>query len=115
MGNFKPLYQMATIVFMGGSLVPHGGHNFVEPAAYAKPIITGPFVDNFKDMAELFLREQALEVVSSEEDLSNALRALLFDEHKRKVMGENAQKVVLDNVGSTERNALLIMDLVYHE
>ncbi|MBU4376331.1 MAG: 3-deoxy-D-manno-octulosonic acid transferase [Candidatus Omnitrophica bacterium] len=113
-GNLKVLYQIAAIVIMGGSLVPQGGHNFVEPAAYAKPIITGPFVDNFKDMAELFLNERALLVADDEEELAKYLRELLFDEHKRKIMGENARKVVMDNVGSTERNALLIMDLVYH-
>lgn len=114
-GSLKALYRIAAVVIMGGSLVPRGGHNFAEPAAAAKPIITGPFVDNFKDMAELFLNERALEVVSGEEGLATSLRTLLFDENKRKIMGENARKVVMDNVGSTERNALLLMDLVIAE
>lgn len=113
-GYLKPLYQLAAVVFMGGSLIPHGGHNFVEPAAYAKPIITGPFVHNFKDMSELFIRESALEIVKDEEGLERSLERLISDERLRKSMGENARKVVLDNAGSTERNCLLIMDMVYH-
>jgi len=113
-GYLKSLYQLATVVFMGGSLIPHGGHNFVEAAAYAKPIVTGPFVHNFKDMSELFMKEHALEMVRDEDALEQSLRRLIFDEKRRKAMGESARKVVLDNVGSTERNCLLIMDLVYH-
>lgn len=113
-GYLKPLYQLATVVFMGGSLIPHGGHNFVEPAVYAKPIITGPFVHNFKDMSELFIKENALETVKDEEGLERSLKRLMSDERLRRSMGESARKVVLDNVGSTERNCLLIMDLVYH-
>lgn len=113
-GYLKLLYQLATVVFMGGSLVPHGGHNFAEPAAYAKPIITGPFVHNFKDMSEIFIKEQALEMVRDVDELENSLKRLVSSEKICKLMGENARKVVLDNVGSTERNCLLIMDLVYH-
>ncbi|MDP3789354.1 MAG: 3-deoxy-D-manno-octulosonic acid transferase [Candidatus Omnitrophota bacterium] len=113
-GYLKPLYQLASVVFMGGSLIPHGGHNFVEPAAYAKPIVTGPFVHNFKDMSELFIKENALETVKDEEGLEHSLKRLISDECLSRSMGENARKVVLDNVGSTERNCLLIMDLVYH-
>lgn len=112
-GYLKPLYQLATVVFVGGSLIPHGGHNFVEPAAYAKPIITGPFVHNFKDMFELFVRENALEAVKDEEGLECSLKRLISDERLQRSMGESARKVVLDNAGSTERNCLLVMDMVH--
>ena len=64
-------------------------------------------------MSELFIRENALETVKDEEGLERSLKCLISDERLRRSMGESARKVVLDNVGSTERNCLLIMDLVY--
>ncbi len=113
-GRLKLFYQLADIVFMGGSLVPRGGHNFVEPALYAKPIITGPFVHNFRDMSELFIKERALEMVKNGQELECSLRRLILDEKERRRMGESAKKAVLDNAGSTERNCLLITEMMDH-
>jgi 3-deoxy-D-manno-octulosonic-acid transferase len=107
-GHLSSLYNLATVVFMGGSLIPHGGHNFIEPAAYAKPIITGSYVHNFKDVCELFVSNDAIEVVYNANELTNSLKKLLSDENKRKEMGEKAKKVVFDNRGSTDRNIFLI-------
>jgi len=107
-GHLSSLYNLATVVFMGGSLIPHGGHNFIEPAAYAKPIITGPHVHNFKDVCELFVNNSAIEVVHNVNELTDSFKRLLSDENKRKAMGEKAKKVVFDNIGSTNRNIFLI-------
>ena len=107
-GRLSSLYKLATVVFVGGSLTPHGGQNFIEPAVHAKPIVTGPHLDNFKDMSELFARNSALEIVYNEKELVNSLRSLLSDRDRRKAMGERAKKVVFDNMGSTDRNILLI-------
>lgn len=107
-GHLGSLYKLATVVFMGGSLISRGGHNFIEPATYAKPVITGPYVHNFKDMCELFANNDAIEIVHNDNELVNSLRKLLSDEDRRKAMGEKAKKVVFDNIGSTDRNISLI-------
>lgn len=107
-GRLSALYKLATVVFIGGSLIPHGGHNFIEPAAHAKPVITGPYVHNFKDMCELFLNNDAIEVVHSDDELVGSLKTLLSDENRRSAMGERAKKLVFNNIGSTDRNILLI-------
>ena len=108
MGRLNSLYKLASIVFMGGSLIPHGGHNLTEPAAYAKPIITGPHVHNFEDMCELFANNNAIEIVRNESELADTLGKLLSDEDRRNAMGERAKKVVMNNIGATERNITLI-------
>ncbi len=110
MGRLKSFYKLATIVFMGGSLIPHGGQNFIEPAAYAKPVITGSYVHNFKDMSELFAKSGAIEIVKDKNGLVSSLRKLLSSEERCKEMGERAKKVVFDNIGSTERNISLIRE-----
>ena len=107
-GRLGSLYRLAAMVFMGGSLVPHGGHNFIEPAVHAKPIITGPHVDNFKDMSELFKRNNAIEIAQNGSELTDSLRRLSSDEARCRTMGERAKKVVFDNMGSTDRNIALI-------
>lgn len=107
-GHLSSLYELATVVFMGGSLVPHGGQNFIEAAAYAKPVITGPFVHNFKSACELFVSNDAIEIVRSGDELLSSLRGLLSDDGKRKAMGQRAREVVLANIGSTDRNISLM-------
>lgn len=107
-GRLSALYKLATVVFMGGSLIPHGGHNFIEPACYAKPMLTGPYVHNFKDICELLKSKDAIEIVHNNNELASSLRRLLTDEDRRKAMGERARKIVIDNIGSTDRNIELI-------
>lgn len=107
-GHLSSLYELATIVFMGGSLIPHGGQNFIEAAAYAKPVITGPYVHNFKSDCELFAGNDAIKIVRSDDELLDSLQALMSDEERRKAMGERAKKVVFDNIGSTDRNIALM-------
>src|SRR5262249_9507138 len=58
-GELAQLYQIATVVFVGGSLVPAGGHNILEPALYGKPIVFGPHMENFGEIAETFLTNGA--------------------------------------------------------
>jgi len=108
MGRLGMLYGLAAVVFMGGSLVPRGGHNFIEPAAWGKPIVTGPYVHNFRDMAELFVADGALEFARGEAGLLESLKALLSDKKRRLDMGERAKGIVFRNRGATDRNISLI-------
>ena len=111
-GHLNSLYKLATIVFMGGSLFPYGGHNFIEPAALAKPIITGPHAHNFKDVSELFARNGAMEIVRNDNELAGSLKSLLSDGDKRKAMGEKAKELVLGNIGAADKNLSLIKNFL---
>ncbi len=82
---------------------------------HSKPIVTGPHVQNFKDMSELFIKEGALEIVNNSKELEKSLKHLISNESICKERGQKAKKVVFDNIGATERNALLIRELVSHE
>ena len=68
-GELAQLYQLATAVFVGGSLVDHGGHNILEPAVFGKPIVFGPHMQNFKEIADAFLANGAAVQVQSEREL----------------------------------------------
>lgn len=103
-GKLGRLYRLATIVFMGGSLVRRGGHNIVEPAVFAKPIVFGPHMFNFRDMANSFLEEDAAQEVKNEKGLEETLKALLTDRERRNILGRNAKGLINRNKGATERN-----------
>jgi 3-deoxy-D-manno-octulosonic-acid transferase len=102
-GELAGLFGIADVVFMGGSLVPTGGHNFLEPAFWAKPILFGPHMHNFRDVTELFLGENAALQVSNAEELSQIVSALFADEKRRLELGERARQVLDAQAGSTER------------
>src|SRR5207342_2160368 len=59
LGELALLYQLATVVFVGGSLADHGGHNILEPAAFGKPVVFGPHMQNFKEIADAFISNGA--------------------------------------------------------
>src|SRR5262249_31130151 len=65
-GELASIYQFATITFVGGSMVPRGGHNILEPAQFGRPILVGPHTENFRDIVGIFTAENALRVVTKE-------------------------------------------------
>ncbi len=95
---------MADIVFVGGSLVPIGGHNLLEPAFLSKPIITGPYTFKQNEMVELLKEGDGVIQVESKEELEETLLELLSSPEKRKKLGENAHNIVLSNQGATRKN-----------
>jgi len=102
-GELGGIFELADIVFMGGSLVPTGGHNLLEPAYWSKPIVFGPHMENFKDLAQLFLEAQAALQVSDAGELARAAFKLLDDEAARRQMGERAKQVLEREAGATQR------------
>ena len=78
-GELAQVYQAATVVFVGGSLVPIGGHNILEPAVYGKPIVFGPHMQNFAEIADAFLSGRAAIQVTSGRELEDTLIRLLSD------------------------------------
>ena len=111
-GELAQLYQLATAVFVGGSLVDHGGHNILEPAIFGKPIVFGPYMQNFKEIAEAFIANGAAVCVQSERELDDELLALLTDPVRRARMGAAARALVEANRGAKEKTLASIAELV---
>lgn len=102
-GELASLYQIADAVFVGGSLVPSGGHNILEPAAFGKVPLFGASMENFREIAARFLDSGAAIQVSSPEDLGVAWIELMKDAARRERMGAAARELVERNRGATER------------
>jgi len=107
-GQLKYFYSIADIVFIGGSLVPHGGQNPIEPAYFSKPIIFGPYMFNFKYISEILLKNTAAMEVKDKNGLEKAVSLLADDPKKSKAMGFFAKKTLEENKGATARNVELI-------
>jgi len=101
LGELAGLYRLADVVFVGGSLVPSGGHNILEPAAFSKVPIYGPSMENFRAMAAQFLSAEAAMEVKSAQELSGAWRSLLSDPTRAARMGERARDLANRNRGAT--------------
>lgn len=104
MGQLPMVYQIATVVFMGGSLVPHGGHNPIEPAQHGKPVVFGPHMFNFADIAAGFVSRGAARQVPGAEPLADVVSELLADPAARERMGAVALQVIREHEGATRRS-----------
>ncbi|MFY9402343.1 MAG: 3-deoxy-D-manno-octulosonic acid transferase [Candidatus Omnitrophota bacterium] len=111
-GNLVKYYSAADIVFVGGSLVKRGGHNILEPAFLNKPVFFGPYIFNFRDIAQEFLNSQAALQVLNAEGLIKAIKGVLTDNSKADVLVNNAQLVIAANRGATDKNISLIKRLI---
>jgi 3-deoxy-D-manno-octulosonic-acid transferase len=111
MGELAAAYSLATVVFVGGSLAPIGGHNVLEPALFAKPIIVGPHMHNFREITQEFLKREAMIQVNQSE-LPGALREILADPSKAQTLGENARRAVEENRGATRRTVDVAAELL---
>jgi 3-deoxy-D-manno-octulosonic-acid transferase len=111
-GELAQLYQVATVVFVGGSLVDHGGHNILEPAVFGKPIMFGPHMQNFKEIVDAFLANDAAVQVGSERDLEQAMISLATDPVRRAKLGAAARALVEANRGAKGKTLAVIADLL---
>jgi len=102
-GELATLYQLGTVVFVGGSLVPTGGHNVLEPAVFGKPIVFGPHMDNFREIADAFVAAGAALRLDDEGDLEPALVELLGDPVRRARLGAAARALVEANRGAKDK------------
>ena len=101
-GELAAVYALADVAFVGGSLAARGGHNILEPAYFSKPILVGPYMENFRDVAQRFGEQQALITVSAD-DFAQIGQALLADPVRRRDLGARARQVFEANAGATER------------
>jgi 3-deoxy-D-manno-octulosonic-acid transferase len=102
-GELASLYRVADGVFVGGSLVESGGHNILEPAAFGKIPVFGPFMENFAEIASRFVAAGAAIQVESPEDAGVAWIELLRDPERQRKMSETAKRLLDDSRGATAR------------
>jgi 3-deoxy-D-manno-octulosonic-acid transferase len=111
-GELAQLYQLATVVFVGGSLVPAGGHNILEPAVHGKPIVFGPHMENFGEITREFLAHDAAVRVTNERDLDDTIVGLMGDSVRRARLGAAAKALVLANRGAKGRTLAVIAEVL---
>jgi 3-deoxy-D-manno-octulosonic-acid transferase len=112
MGELNKLYSLATIVFIGGSLIPHGGQNFIEAAALGKPVVCGSYMNNFPDI-RFFVEQKAVVQVENSENLTDVFIHLFTDEMERQQMVARAIDIIKKSQGSTERNFKIIQKYLH--
>lgn len=100
-GELAQFYALCDLAFIGGSLVPWGGHNLLEPAFYGKPVFFGPHMKNFAYLADRFVQADGARVVQTEDNIVNIF--LMQDEKSLKIMGEKARKILNSLQGATEK------------
>jgi 3-deoxy-D-manno-octulosonic-acid transferase len=111
-GELAGVYRLADVVFIGGTLVPTGGHNPLEAAFWKKPIVFGPHMQNFRDIAEPLLKRGAAIQVESAEDWARAAKELLRDSDRRRQMGEAAAEILARSAGATDRTLAMLEELL---
>ena len=109
LGELPEYYAASDIAFVGGSLVPHGGHNMLEPACLGVPVITGPNNHNFSEISAMLQHSGAAWLVKGVEELAHRVNLLLTDKHLRHDAGEKGRKLVQENRGSIHR----LMDILH--
>ena len=110
-GELAAIYSLATIAFVGGSLVPRGGHNILEPALYGVPIVTGNHYENFRDVVNFFASQNAVRIVGLAE-LPLVFIELIENSDERARLGRNALAALTSQRGATERTISALLQLM---
>jgi 3-deoxy-D-manno-octulosonic-acid transferase len=111
LGELAEVYHFATLVFVGGTLVQHGGHSILEPAAFSKPIVIGPSMENFRSICDEFLNHEAIRQITAREDdpdlqkkqLLNVILPLLQNPRECEALGNAAFSILEKNRGAAQR------------
>ena len=110
-GELAALYSLATVAFVGGSLVPRGGHNILEPALYGVPVVTGNHYENFRDIVNYFRERNAVRVVGVAE-LPLVFMELIENREARETLGRNALAALESQRGATARTVDALVQLM---
>jgi 3-deoxy-D-manno-octulosonic-acid transferase len=110
-GELSSLYSLADVAFVGGSLVPRGGHNIIEPALHGVPIVIGKHTENFRDIVALFRGRDAVRVAGPS-DLTQTVMQLLANESERRSLGQRAAETVRTQAGATARTLAALRSLL---
>ena len=109
-GNLWEAYRQANIVFIGGSLVPKGGQNPIEPAWFEKTIIFGPYMDNFTEPAQLLIKKNGAEQIQNSDELLTKMDLLLSHPEKMKTLGLNAKNALNEFKGQATQKTITILE-----
>ena len=110
-GELAALYALGDVAFVGGSLVPRGGHNIIEPAQYGVAVVTGNHTENFRDIVALFQSRDAVRIVTLAE-LPLVLMQLLADDAERLSLGRRAEETIRSQMGATLRTLEALKTLI---
>lgn len=111
-GELAAIYREALVAFVGGTLVPVGGHNLLEPAQWAKPVLFGPYTDHCAEIADLLIQAGGGRRVLPGEDLTQQVMGLFSDREERERMGQSARQVVEQNQGALQRTVEAVEQLL---
>ncbi len=113
-GELARVYALASVVFVGGSLVRIGGHNILQPLAQGKPVLVGPHMVNFRDVLEIARQAQAIQIVRSAGELRRAAEELLLSPEVAADRRERGLKMIAEQRGASERIAEALVELLHH-
>lgn len=111
-GELMQLYALSDLAYVGGSLVPTGGHNLLEPASRGIPILFGPHMDNFQEITALTLAYGAGVQVAGQQELQDAAADFLATPELRQVVGNNGLKLLRDSGGAVERHLAMLHEVL---
>ena len=111
-GELGRVYSIGDVIYVGGSLISHGGHNILEPAAHGKAIIVGHNMFNFKDTHVLFTKRNACITVHDEAELCGAVTRLFEDEGERRRMERETLAIVSENKGASRKTAKILREFL---
>jgi 3-deoxy-D-manno-octulosonic-acid transferase len=110
-GELAALYALADVAFVGGSLVPKGGHNIIEAAQYGVPIVVGNHTENFREIVSLFQSRDAVRIVGPAE-LPLVFMELLSNDAERAALGRRAAETLRSQIGATQRTVEALQRLL---
>jgi 3-deoxy-D-manno-octulosonic-acid transferase len=111
-GELGKVYSVGDVIYVGGSLIPHGGHNILEPAAHGKAIIVGYNMFNFKDTHVLFTKRNACVTVDSSDELTQEVLRLFANSDERHRMERETLAIVSENKGAARKSAVLLHEML---
>jgi 3-deoxy-D-manno-octulosonic-acid transferase len=110
-GELASVYSLASVAFVGGSLVSAGGHNPLEPAQFGVPVVMGPHFANFRGIVEALQAQDAIKITRAQ-DLAGTIASLLGDRDAALAMGERGRRVFEEQAGATERTVLALREIL---
>jgi 3-deoxy-D-manno-octulosonic-acid transferase len=113
-GKLTAFYSVTSVAFVGGTLVPVGGHSLIEPCAYEIPVVSGQHIFKTRDVAERLMQRQALVMVKDQSELTQQLQALIDSPAQRRMLGVNGKAFLLESRGAVERT-LAALETVLHK
>ena len=111
-GELGRVYGLGDVIYIGGSLIPHGGHNILEPAAHGKAIIVGNQMFNFKDIHALFRNRNAVVTVTNGEELTRETLRLFGDAAERARLEAETLAIINENKGASEKSARILVEML---